>query len=127
MLNAEIIPIIAGYKQPTLQALRSFFVSPDITQTFSHLRCKIKPHFLRLVNGFLQTSLTTRLLEAFLVYCHLVGDLFTVSMTGKISTYTEGWEVAHEMPIAGPLRRVTNLQKPQAIAELKTWFHTAPL
>jgi hypothetical protein len=79
------------------------------------------------VNEFLQTPLTPRIIEAFLIYCHHVGDLFTVFMTGKISTYTEGWEVAHEMSIAGPIRRATNLKKPKAIEELETWFQTAPL
>lgn len=122
ILNRETISIIAGYKQPALQALRSFFVSPDVTPTFSHLHNKSIPHFLRLVNGFLQTPLSPRLMEAFLVYCHHVGARFAVSMTGKISTYTEGWEAPHEMAIAGTIRRATNVRKPQAIAELEAWL-----
>jgi hypothetical protein len=124
ILDAETIPIIAGYRQNALQALRSF-ASPDVTPTLERITNISKLHFLRLVNDFLPTKLSPRIIEAFLVYCHQVGDLFAIGRSGQISTYPEGWEVAYEMPIAGPLRRVTGLRPPQGTAELETWLRGA--
>jgi hypothetical protein len=127
ILDAETIPIIAGYRQNALQALRSFFVSPDVTPAFERITSISKPHFPRLVNDFLQTKLSPRVIKAFLVYCHQVGDLFTANRSGQISTFPEGWEAAHEMLIASPLRRATVLRPPLGAAELETWLQGAAI
>ncbi|PMD36341.1 hypothetical protein L207DRAFT_533200 [Hyaloscypha variabilis F] len=93
----------------TLEALRSFFVSPDVAAIFRDLDNITKPAFLRLVNDFLEVKVSPQRIEAFLYYCNEVGDLFSANRASRVSTYHEGWELVHEMPVAGPARAAKHL------------------
>jgi hypothetical protein len=117
----EVMINMSGEKQHTLTALRDFFVSPDVAPTFEQIRNTSKQDFAMLVNSFLVIKLFPRQIEAFLMYCHHVGDLFTLTVNNKVSAYTQGWEVVVEMPIRGPARRI-QLIKPQGINELEIWL-----
>jgi hypothetical protein len=110
-------------RQNVIDALRQFFVSPDIAPTFEHTNNMSKLDFLQLVNTFVVTPITQRQMEAFLTICHDDGDLFTITMLGKVSVYDQGWELLIEMPIRGPARSV-RIPEPPGIDrhQLEEWL-----
>jgi hypothetical protein len=110
-------------RQNVIGVLRQFFVSPDIAPTFEHMNDMSKLDFLQLVNTFVVAPITPRQMEAFLKFCHDNGDLFTITMLGKVSAYDQGWELIVEMPIRGPARSV-RIPEPPGIdrRQLEEWL-----
>ncbi len=96
-------------RKSTFEALRSFFVSPDVAAISRDLDNITKPAFLRLANDFFEVKVSSQSIEAFLYYCNEVGDLFSTNRASRVPTYHEGWELVHEMPVAGPARAAKHL------------------
>lgn len=116
-----LMEVIGGRQLPAGEALRAFFVSPDVSEFFRYTYKMNRTTFLNLVNSFLRTDIHVSLLDAFLMVCHDVGDLFTLHYDGRISVGTEGWELVDEMPVAGPKRSIRPV-KPVGQDDLEKWF-----
>lgn len=115
------IQVIGGAYRPALQALRAFFVSPDVADYFRFTYHMKRPLLLELVNSFIRTPITESVLDAFLTICYDRGDLFTINLGGSVSYTDGGWERVDEMPVAGPSRNNRPVKPPNQ-DEIKQWL-----
>ncbi len=107
------------------QALFDFFTSPDVFPKFRYYRNTWdKKEFYQAVNCHLanKSKISTDILEAFVFYCHHVGQLFKIGYwSRRIIPHDQGWEICEEQPIGGPLRNLTYEQQrpPRGIGKVE--------
>ncbi|PVH88077.1 hypothetical protein DL98DRAFT_632314 [Cadophora sp. DSE1049] len=100
--------------------LRQFFTSSDVAPHFGCIHKLPRDKFLELANSFVQEDFEVEEVEAFLKYCTVVADLFTM-VGNTVSGYDKGWELIDEMHIGGTLRSI-ELAKPVGLGELFLWL-----
>ena len=98
------------------EILRDFFTSPDVAPNFENISKLTKADFFDLINTFVDDdyAFTPREVEAFLLYCNDIGELF-ILINDYVSASGDGWELVDESPIGGPPRQLTLL--PPSLAE----------
>ncbi|KAL2066311.1 hypothetical protein VTL71DRAFT_2382 [Oculimacula yallundae] len=101
--------------------LRNFFVSPDVAPHFKRIEKITKDKFFDLANSFVRMDFFADEIDAFLIWCTYVGDLFTVS-GNFVSAYRQGWETIDEMPIDENFPRAVEFAKPPGLDDVRSWL-----
>lgn len=97
------------------EILRDFFTSPDVAPSFDSITSTSKSDFFDLVDSFVSDdySFTPREVEAFIIYCNDINELFNLH-GDSVSSSVDGWELVDESPTAGPPRKLTLFPPPEA-------------
>lgn len=97
------------------EIFRDFFTSPDVAPSFDSITSISKSDFFDLIDSFVSEdySFTPREVEAFLIYCNDINELFVLN-GNFVSSSVDGWELVDESPTAGPPRKLTLFAPPEA-------------